>query len=177
MNDHVELQVTERSLRDLREGVRFPKVVSEVWGPLLRVFRDRALLTSYQSPASRGLSLWEWDLKDPSSTTRKWKVRAPKGRLILDYLPSPDFKRAVWTMGRPGPTQLSGWSPYRSISLWSSGLHGEGMREIGEVPFPAKGVDGQTDHYQRFGELQWNPDFKRISFVYYRRLYVIRAGA
>ncbi len=78
-------------------------------------------------------------------------------------------------MGRPGVHNISDGYPYRSVSLWTSGLHGDKMTEIGVLPFHTEDVVKQMDHYQHFGGVLWNPDSKRVSFIYQRKLYIVVA--
>lgn len=126
--------------------------------------------------------LSEWSLNGPVNGRRNWLVSAPKPLVILDYIPSPNYRWALWLMGRSGarfkdPQEQAtiGAYPYQSISMWVSGLHGENMRELGLIPFDTDTADGQMDRYQSFGGLSWNPDDRHASFIYQRELYLVDA--
>jgi len=54
-----------------------------------------------------------------------------------------------------------------------SGLHGQNLKELGSVPFHTDDAASQEDHYQHFGGLEWNPDNRRVSFIYYGTLYLL----
>ena len=165
-------QVTERPLTRLSKPRPFPVVDGLPWATGLEVFAGKALCSTYQLGNGKRLRLREWSLSSPRKTTRAWTVFAPKGHRILDRIPSPDRKRTAWIMGRPGPAPLvdNGY-PHAAISLWTSGPQGESMTEIGEIDFRSSDDDWLMDRYQHFGEVQWNPDGRHVSFVYDRVLY------
>jgi hypothetical protein len=168
-------QVTERDPAHPERSLAFPVTSVATWHASIVVHAGKALLVPYDFD-NRRFPLREWELKHPAAV-RRWTVKAPTGMRILEYRPSPNYKKAAWVMGRPG-ANLGGYAdesgyPYRAISLWTSGLHGEGLREIGQIPFGTNNADKQMDHYQHFGGLLWNPDCKRVSFICYRKLYTV----
>ena len=137
----------------------------------IRIHDGKALLIPYQFGSGKRFWLQEWNLSDSKQVRQKWDIAAPRGKRILEYVPSPDNKHAVWVMGTPGrkPLTDSGY-PHRAISVWHSDLHGEHMKEMGILSMGKEG-----DLYQYFGGLMWNPDSKNVSFVFRRNLYKIRA--
>jgi hypothetical protein len=139
------------------------------------LWNDKASLLPGNRQDAGMYEMTGWNLATPEQR-RTWKVTAPKGWAILDYMPSLDGKKALWRMGERNvkPLTETGY-PYYAIGLWSSGLHGENMKRIGVLRFPTKDQDKLMDHYQHLGEFQWNPDGVHVSFIYQRKLYMIRA--
>ncbi len=174
--DFLLAQVTQRRLSDLSKPRVFPPAHTFGWDVGLIVHEGKALARQYNLDNAREFPLKEWDLASPGTTMKTWKLRAPGGRVFIDYLPSPDYTKAVWLMGTPS-TKVGSMGdhgyPYYAVSLWTSDLHGSGMREVGAIPFPSKKSEDLMDYYQYFGGIEWNPDGKHVSFVYMRKLYWI----
>ena len=175
---HLTAQVTVRQLRDLTKGRTYPAVKTLDWDADVMVHDGRALVRQYNSDNAFEFPVQEWQLDQPASTMKNWTLHAPKGRVFIDYLPSPDMKRAVWVMGVPS-TKVSGMGqggyPFYALSLWSSDVRGENMRELGAISFRSRKYEDLMDEYQSFGEVEWNPDGKHVSFIYSRKLYWIEA--
>ena len=168
-------KVAERPLPGLEAVRAFPPVTTLEWDTHLLVHHGKALLVSALWPDGRTFTLREWELAEPVKTARQWKVIAPNGQVMVDYKPSPDFRKALWLMGRPGAPVEDKLNPMpkRSISLWVSGLHGDHMTEIGAISFPNETVAERADKWQHFGALEWNPDCEHVSFIYFRKLYMV----
>lgn len=145
----------------------------ELFAPI-GIYDGKVLAAEQYGASSTTYPLQEWDLAAPAKTLRQWTIRGPRGMMILEYIPSPDYRRAIWMMGKPGRHAFDeeGY-PYRAISLWVSGLHGENMSEVGEIDFETEDVNVQMREHQYFGGLQWNPDGRRASFIYRRKLYLV----
>lgn len=58
-----------------------------------------------------------------------------------------------------------------SVSLWISGLDGEGLRCLGAVPLESVAREDQD-----ISDVKWLPDGKRVSFICHRSLWTIPAG-
>ncbi|MFI5384889.1 MAG: hypothetical protein ACHQ50_02105 [Fimbriimonadales bacterium] len=170
-------QVTERPTARPEIGHAYPVAVTTDRATTLDVHDGKALMIPYQRQDPKEFTLKEWNLDSRAKSLREWKIAAPKGHVIIDYTPSPDFRKALWLMGQPGAKILDATNayPYRSISLWTSDLHGENMKEIGAIPFQTEDDMKQMDHFQHFGGLLWNPDCAHVSFIYYRKLYIVPA--
>ena len=167
-------KTSQRSLDGL-SAVRTYPLATIARGSAISVYDGKALLQPYQFGSGKQFWLREWDLETPGKNVKKWSILAPKGQYILEYRHSPDFKHAFWIMGRPSSKQMTdNGYPHTDVSLWISGLHGENLSEVGVIPFGTKKQGDLMDHYQNFGEIQWNPDNKNVSFVYYRNLYMVQ---
>lgn len=176
-------QVTERSAARPGAGHAYP-FAPERNGRTNLVVHDGMALVSpydlddqinpYDPDHQHVVKLREWSLAEPAQTTKEWNVGASMGMAVVRYVPSPDYRTALWVMGQPSKHPYSdGGYPYRAVSLWSSGLHGENMKEIGAIDFATNDELNLAEHYQRFGGLLWNPDGKHVSFIYYRKLYMV----
>lgn len=174
--ESLQAQVTERPLSNLKKARPYPIVGNLDPDANVMVHDGKAIVVYYNRNDAKSFPIKEWVLDKASSTMKSWTVKAPKGQVIIDYLASPDFTKAVWTMGVPSK-KLGGMGqdgyPYFSVSLWTSGLHGENMRELGVIPFPTKDEGELQDYYQAFGSQQWNPDSKHVSFMNDGKLYWI----
>ena len=167
-------KTSQRSIDGL-SAVRTYPLATIARGSAISVYDGKALLSPYQFGIGKQFWLKEWNLETPGKDVQKWLVNAPSDQFILQYRHSPDFKHAFWIMGRPSskPMTDNGY-PHTDVSLWVSGLHGENLAEVGVIPFGTKNQGDLMDHYQHFGEIQWNPDNKNVSFVYYRNLYMVQ---
>lgn len=169
-------QVTERPASHPQDGHAYPVATTYLDLPAIVVHGGKVLAIPYDSHDPTFRDIHEWTLSSPEKIPRQeWTVRAPKGQVIVQFAPSPDRRKMLWLMGRSGKKILNentGY-PYRSISLWVSGLHGENMREIGNLPFGTNNEDKQMNCYQHFGCLLWNPDSAHVSFIYNRKLYMV----
>lgn len=171
-------QVTERPASHPQDGHPYPVATTYLGMPGIFVHDGKVLAMPYVSSDHRARDIHEWTLNAPEKFPRQeWTVRAPKGQVILQFAPSPDRRKMLWLMGRSAKKILDDYNgyPYRSISLWVSGLHGENMREVGNLPFNTENDVKQMDCYQHFGCLLWNPDSAHISFIYNRKLYMVGA--
>jgi len=168
-------QVVKRDLGDLSHGMPLPVIQK------IPPFRQVTMVAgkAWMNPAWRerydSLAFLEWSLTDPKQVLSSWTMKAPKGQALISFNPSPDLKHLLWTMGRPGKKLLTPENgyPYQAVSLWISGPRGENLRELGEIPFHPDNIDRQMDCYQHFGEVHWNPDSKRFSFIYNRKFYLL----
>jgi len=164
------LQVRHRALDNLSE----PKVYPNIFVDQPAVIHDEEAFT-WTKQNTQTFLITSWRLDNPSKARRQ-KVRSPKGGIFIDFQPSPDYRRALWLVGTPVKERMKDMAyPYNSISLWTSDLRGENMREVGRIPFKTNDIIQAQDRYQHFGELHWNPDSKRISFIYDGKFYIVNA--
>lgn len=172
---NMAILITQRPIPNVENANTFHVVVGAYGDCGVQIHDGKALVTEGYRNDPKKYLLREWTLTDPASTMKSWRIHGPAGRAIIDYIPSPDYKRALWMMGVPGKQILSkntGY-PYRSVSMRVSDLHGQNMREIGAIPFHTEDAEEQMDRYQHLGGILWNPDSKHVSFVYDRVLYWI----
>lgn len=180
-DDGETLEIVKFALDGLRPGlkVQLEKLPSDSY-PLIhgnQVILQRNDLDDGEIPKT--FQYVECDLSHPV-VRKTWTVNLPPGWVVAEFIPSPDFKRALWLFGKPGaglkPTKNRPFPmtyPYRAISLWTSGLHGEKMTEVGELDFASDDEAIQEIGYQLFGNLKWSPDKKRASFIYRWKLYTV----
>ena len=171
------MTVIEKDASTLSQVAAFPKFRLESWDWSLFLHDGKVLSAPWNNGDPRHFPIRERVLGASAKTAIRWSVRAPTGRYFISFHPSPDYQKAVWVIGDPGKERVDyfGQTPTKSISLWTSGLHGEGMKEIGSIGMPSQDQPRIVDDYQHFGEVQWSPDCRHVSFIYKRVLYLAPA--
>lgn len=166
----VNVQVTERKFPNVQQAIKHP--VSEIkFDSEVEVIGRKIMLSPYFQFVPQDYWIQEWDIDQTSKDARKWLVSFPKGKRFRSRITSPDQKHSLWVFEKP---------PLLAESVWVSDLHGENMREIGEIiyeqPGQTKANDSQeAGNSQNFGELKWNPDSKHVSYIFMRKLYMVQA--
>ncbi|BDI33559.1 hypothetical protein CCAX7_56100 [Capsulimonas corticalis] len=92
-----------------------------------------------------------------------WTITLP-GR-VAQAVVSPHGERVAWLLDAPDVKRDSGPAS-AEITLWTSGLDGRGLREIGVIDFP------QNSPYP---EVNWSPDARMLSFTQGGALWVTAA--
>lgn len=150
-------------------------VAADVW---FLSAHERKILAFDHYPQGRTCFLYEWNLEQHGQAWKSWKVHAPANLFFAQSpIASPDGKHLLWEAGRSGknnPADNAGY-PYRDVSLWVSDADGGHMKELGVIDFHTRNDEKQMLASQHFGEVHWNPDSKRVSYIYNRKLYIVRA--
>jgi hypothetical protein len=166
----VNTQITERRFPNVLEATTHP--VSKIsYDSSIEVIGRNVLLAPYfQFRPEEDYRMKEWSIDKTSKECRNWIVPLPKGKIFGQRFTSPDQKRSLWIFERSPNDAV------RAESVWVSDLHGENMKEIGEIVFSPDGQDKkESASRQNFGGIQWNPDSKRISYIFMRKLYIVQA--
>lgn len=118
--------------------------------------------TFMETPAFRSaqtISVWSLHQSHP---LHQWTIKLP-GQ-AQEVAVSPDGKRVAWLLTKGAAT---------SQSLWTSGLDGSGLHEIGVVRPSNRMVHGQWVNF--VSQVHWVPGDREVSFIYGDSLWTVTA--
>jgi hypothetical protein len=158
--------------------------------------RNHFLMYQYSSsgsdfPVSKSkefLTTVDIDLNASAPESVVTKISLPAGSAPDDVSFSPNGDRVAFLRFHDKidhgwlPATLQQWwdrlfprdnpQPYR-LSLWVSGIHGEGMHEVGSVPHGT--MFGNIDIEEYPHATQWMPDGKTLSFIHRKSVWTVPA--
>ena len=127
------------------------------------------------------VTVWQRGIYPNDAAERQAILTAPSGWFFRAAALSPSGNRIAWLLtsqrippllafvGRLLPTFVKNVSPSRTYQIRTTTLDGRDAREIG---FQTAG----TANLGSISDLKWNPDGKRVSFVYGDNLYIVPAN-
>lgn len=139
--------------------------------------------TSRPETESNTAVIYAADLNRKTQTSQRYLIRLPFPAEIWDECFAPQGDKIVWPLVQKDSLppiygwlhrHISAFNPPRApkLSLWVSRIDGSDMHEIGSLALKSSPYGG-VDSRDMPRDISWNPDGKRISFLYHDGLYAV----